>query len=153
MDIDSLARFLKIANKNMYASETAKKTPSQIPESRDYEYSEGDFLCHDTYFGETNFISENIVYKKGKPSWGVNYYGYNLVQDITEAELDKVLRGALKQDYNDVIPVRGPKIYKIENLEYQNNVEGDLTRFEGKEKIFRDGKQIYYAVYHGGLIK
>ncbi len=153
MDIELLSGFLKKANKSTYASETAKKAKSSRLESRDYEYSEGNLLYHDTYFGGTNFIGEEIVYENGKPAWGMNYYGSTIDPVITEAEIDKSLRGALKQDYDDIIPVRGPRVYKIDNLEYTNNVSGDLSKFEGKEEITKDGKLIYSALFHGGLIK
>ena len=153
MDIKSLANFLKTAKKNTYASEAAKKVESQRPASRDYEYSEGPFVYHDTYFGGTSFIGEEIVYENGKPAWGMNYYGCTIDPTITEAEIDKSLRGALKQDYDDIIPVRGPRVYKIDNFEYRNNVSGDLSKFEGKEEITKDGKLIYSALFHGGLIK
>jgi hypothetical protein len=152
MNIKSLSNFLKIAKKNTYASESAKKVESQRFKSSDYEYSEGNFIYHDTYFGKTNFIGEEIVYENNKPIWGMNYNGYVLDKNTTEIEIDKSLRGALKQDFNDLIPIRGPKYYKIENLEYKNNIEGSLTRFEGKEEIYKNNKLIYYAIFHGGLI-
>ena len=152
MNPEKLSEFLKIAKKYTYASETAKRVSPERRGSKDYEYTEGEFVYHDTYFGGTDFIGEEIVYEKGKPVWGMNYNGYVLDENITESEIDKSLRGALKQDYNDVIPVRGPKSFKIENYEYKNDVSGGLERFEGKEEIFKDGKLIYRALFHGGVI-
>jgi len=153
MDIRTLTVFLKQANKATYASEKAKKVVSLRPGSRDYEYSEGHLTYHDTYFGGAYFIGEEIVYEHDKPMWGMNYNGFVIDETVTEAEIDKSLRSALKQDYDDMIPVRGPKNYKIENYEYKNSITGDLSRFEGREDIFKDGKLIYYAVFHGGMIK
>ncbi len=126
---------------------------SQRLKSNDYEYSEGDFIYHDIYFGGVNFIGEEIVYENKKPVWGMNYNGYVFDKNITEAEIDKSLRGALRQDYEDIIPVRGPKSYKIENFEYRNNVNGNLNQFEGREEIYKNNKLIYSAFFHGGLIK
>lgn len=153
MTINELSSFLKIAKKNTYALETAKKSPSQRPGSKDYEYLEGDFVYHDTYFGGVNFIGEEIVYEKDEPFWGMNYNGYVVDETITEAEIDKSLRGALKQEYVDIIPVRGPKNFKIENYEYKNTVSGELDRFAGREEIFKDSQLIYFALFHGGMIK
>lgn len=153
MNIENLSNFIKTAKKNTYASETVKKTLSQRPSSKDYEYAEGEFIYHDTYFGGVSFIGEEIVYENQKPIWGMNYNGYVIDKTITEAEIDKSLRGALKQNYDDVIPVRGPKYFKIENYEYKNNVSGKLDRFEGREEILKDGVIIYHAIFHGGLIK
>ena len=153
MNLNKFTNFLKIAKKNTYASETTKNVISQRPNSKDYEYSEGEFLYHDTYFGSRDFIGEEIVYEREKPIWGMNYKGYVVDDSITENEIDKALRTAFKQDYDDIIPVRGPKNFKIKNYEYKNNVLGGLDKFEGGEEILKDGKLIYQGIFHGGLIK
>ncbi|MEK7593950.1 MAG: DUF5680 domain-containing protein [Patescibacteria group bacterium] len=153
MDIKNLSNFLKRAKKNTYASETAKKDISQRPGSEDYEYKEGEFVYHDTYFGRVNFIGEEVVYKKGKPIWGMNYNGHVVGGGIAEADINKSLRVALRQDYDDMIPVRGPRYFRVENYEYKNNVSGGLDEFEGREEILKNGKRIYRALFHGGLIK
>ncbi len=153
MNLDNLTNFLKTAKKNTYASETAKKVISQRPGSKDYEYSEGEFLYHDTYFGEINFIGEEIVYEREKPIWGMNYNGHVVDENADEKDIYTFLRKALIQDYDDIIPVRGPKNFKIENYEYKNNISGGLDRFEGREEILKGGKLVYYAIFHGGLIK
>jgi len=59
----------------------------------------------------------------------------------------------LKQLPDDIIPVRGPKKFVIENYTYINKITGKIERFEGREEVKKDGKLIYYAVFHGGLIK
>lgn len=153
MDIRTLSDFLKTAKKHTYASETAVKIPSARLGSKDYEYSDGALTYHDTYFGGVQFIGEEVVYEGGVPQWGMNYNGYVVDSSVTEAEIDKSLRGALKQDYDDVIPVRGPRKFSVENYEYTNSVDGNLERFEGREEVKKDGKLIYYAVFHGGVIK
>lgn len=153
MNPNNLTNFLKIAKKNTYASETAKKVNSQRLGSQDYEYREGEFLYHDTFFGSRDFIGEEIVYKKEKPIWGMNYNGFIVDKNTDEKDIYTFLRKALAQDYDGIIPIRGPKNFKIENYEYKNNVSGGLDRFEGREEILKDKKLIYYAIFHGGLIK
>lgn len=153
MITSELSDFLKKAKKYTYASEKAKKVASARPRSKDYEYADGPWIYHDTYFGGTHFIGEEIVYRDSKPLWGMNYNGYVVDESVSEEEIDKSLRGALKQDYVDIIPVRGPRNYKVENYEYKNNVDGNLARFLGREEVFKAGKLIYYAVFHGGFIK
>ncbi len=153
MTIEELTKFLKVAKKNTYASETAKKSPSQRPGSNDYEYVEGNLTYHDTYFGGRGFIGEEVVYENGIPQWAMNYNGYVVDPSVVEVEIDKSLRAALKQDSVDMIPVRGPKSFKAENYEYKNAITGGLDRFEGREEIFKDGALIYYAIFHGGLIQ
>ncbi|MFA5838433.1 MAG: DUF5680 domain-containing protein [Candidatus Paceibacterota bacterium] len=155
MNLDKLTNFLKTAKKNTYAFETAKKVISQRLGSKDYEYKEGEFVYHDTYFGSRDFIGEEIVYESEKPIWGMNYNGFILDENenIDEKEVYSFLRKALIQDYNDIIPVRGPKNFKIENYEYKNNISGTLGKFGGREEILKDENVIYYAIFHGGFIK
>ncbi|TSD03354.1 MAG: hypothetical protein Athens071416_35 [Parcubacteria group bacterium Athens0714_16] len=153
MNLNKLTNFLKTAKKNTYASEKAKRITSQKSGSKDYEYKEGEFLYHDTYFGSHDFIGEEIIYENGKPIWGMNYNGYIIDEKENEKDIYIFLRKALAQDYDDIIPVRGPKNFKIENYEYKNNTLGTLGKFEGREEILKDGKLIYYAIFHGGFIK
>ena len=153
MDTTRLSNFLKKAKRSTYASEKAQKVISLRPGSKDYEYSDNPFVYHDTYFGGVHFIGEEVVYENKSPIWAMNYNGYVTDSNVTEKEIDKSLRAALKQEWKDIIPVRGPREYSIENYKYTNTVRGDLSRFEGKEEVTKDGKLIYYAVFHGGLIK
>ncbi len=153
MNIKQLSDFLKIAKKNTYASGKAQKVASTRPKSKDYEHTEGNIVYHDTYFGANYFIGEEIAYENGEPVWGMNYNGYVLDDNITEAEIDKTLRVALQGESGDLIPVRGPERFAVEDYEYTNTVTGTLERFEGREEIKKAGRLIYYAIYHGGLIK
>lgn len=54
-------------------------------------------IYHDTYFGGTQFIGEEVVYEAGseKPMWGMNYYGVTLDHELSEEAMDKALRPAL----------------------------------------------------------
>ena len=51
-------------------------------------------IYHDTYFGGTNFIGEE-VYLYNKIDWVMNYYGVTLDEKISEDAMDSVLRPAL----------------------------------------------------------
>jgi len=79
-----LEAFLKEANINTYANEKIEKTASLRPSSKDYHFEKGDLTYHDTYFGTTKFLGEEIIYKAGKPAWGMNYYGFTLDPKINE---------------------------------------------------------------------
>jgi len=57
------------------------------------------------------------------------------------------------QEYDDIIPVRGPRSFKNNEFEYRNEVKGDLANFEGEEQILYNNKMVYKVVYHGGLVK
>ncbi len=151
----NLSEFLIEAKKQTYANENVKKQLSSRKGSHDYEYSNGNMLYHDTYFGGTNFMGEEVVYEQDDtPIWGMNYYGVTLDETLSEEAVDKALRPALMQVGNDdVIPVRGPKEYINGEYRYTFNVLGNLDYFEGEETIYKDGKKVYVLKCHGGTIK
>jgi hypothetical protein len=148
-----LASFLRAANKSTYANKDASKTTSTRLWSEDYHFEQDDLIFHDTYFGDRDFIGEEIVYKDGKPVWGMNYYGYVLKPSTSEKEVYGFLKKALLQEYSDAIPVRGASVYSECGWKYTNKQEGDLSRFNGTEDIYKDDKLVYCAHYHGGAIE
>lgn len=152
---NELYSFLIEAKKQTYANENVKKLASSRKGSHDYEYSNGDMLYHDTYFGGTYFMGEEVVYKSNDtPIWGMNYYGVTIDDDLSEDAIDKALRPALMLvGSDDVIPVRGPKEYVNGDYKYTFNVSGDLENFEGVESIYKSDKQVYELKCHGGIIK
>ena len=153
--MDNLFNFLIEAKKQTYANENIKKQNSTRKGSNDYEYSNGDMLYHDTYFGGTNFIGEEVVYKNSDtPIWGMNYYGVTLDKSLSEEAMDKALRPALmKVGTDDLIPVRGPREYINGEYRYTFAVSGNLDYFEGEESIYKNDKKIYVLKCHGGIIK
>ncbi len=150
---EELADFLSAANKATYANKEAPKSASLRPSSEDYHFEQGDLTYHDTYFGARDFLGEEIVYKTEKPVWGMNYYGYVLDPSAPTKNVYAILRNALMQEYDDILPVRGPREYVEEAGKYENQVDGTLDRFLGEERIYSDGKLIYRCWYHGGSIE
>lgn len=150
-----LHNFLIEAKKQTYANENVKKQLSSRKGSFDYEYSSNNMIYHDTYFGGTNFMGEEVVYEENDtPIWGMNYYGVTLDQTLSEEAVDKALRPALMQvGSDDIIPVRGPKEYINGNYKYIFNVSGNLDYFEGEETIYKNEKKVYVLKCHGGVIK
>ncbi len=150
-----LSEFLIEAKKQTYANENVKKQLSSRKGSYDYEYSNGRMLYHDTYFGGTDFMGEEVVYEQDDtPIWGMNYYGITLDKSLCEEAMDKALRPALMQvGSDDTIPVRGPKEYVNGKYKYIFDVSGSLDNFEGEESIYIDDKKVYVLKCHGGIIK
>lgn len=150
-----LYAFLIDAKKQTYANENVKKQESTRRGSHDYEYSSNGMTYHDTYFGGTNFMGEEVVYESDNtPIWGMNYYGVTLDSSLSEEAIDKALRPALMQVGNDdTIPVRGIKEYVNGDYKYIFNVTGSLDYFEGEESIYKNNKKIYTLKCHGGTIK
>ncbi len=153
---NDLYNFLIEAKKQTYANEKVKKVISTRKGSYDYEYANNKMIYHDTYFGGTNFMGEEVVYLDDKtPIWGMNYYGVTFDESLSEEVIDKVLRPALMQvgTHKDIIPLRGPKEYINEEYRYNFKVNGDLNYFEGIETIYKNNEKIYELKCHGGLIK
>lgn len=152
---NDLYSFLITAKKQTYANKNIKKVSSSRNGSFDYEYSNGEMTYHDTYFGGTKFIGEEIVYTSDNSLvWGMNYYGVTLNENLSEELLDNVLRPALmKVGEDNILPIRGPKEYINNEYRYTFEVIGDLECFEGIETIYRNNEKIYVLKCHGGIIK
>ena len=153
MDHTELTDFLHAANKATYANREAPKAKPLRPSSEDYHFEKDDLAYHDTYFGSRDFIGEEVVYKTEKPVWAMNYYGFVLNDDISTADAYKILRSALMQEYDDILPVRGPREYSEGEYTYRNSVEGYLDRFMGTEEILLSSEVIYQCWYHGGMVR
>lgn len=150
-----LEEFLIEAKKNTYANENGEKIASSRLNSHDYEYSVGDMIYHDTYFGGVKFMGEEVVYFKNEVLWGMNYYGLTLDENLGEEAMDKVLRPALMLvgSDNSVIPVRGPHEYVNGEYRYKFMVDGTMECFNGIETIYKNDIKIYELRCTGGLIK
>lgn len=77
--LDDLYNFLIEAKQQTYANKNVEKSISTRKGSSDYEYSSNGMTYHDTYFGGTHFMGEEVVYLSSNiPIWGMNYYGVTL---------------------------------------------------------------------------
>ena len=152
---DKLIDFLVKAKKQTYANGNSKKVESSRLNSSDYEYTDGKMTYHDTYFGGTDFIGEEVVYdERQKAIWAMNYHGATLNDDLGEEAVDDALRPALmKVGEDDVLPLRGPKEFVNGEYKYTFEVTGDLDKFEGKESIVRGNEKVYSLLCHGGKIR
>lgn len=159
-DYETFIKFLIKAKKSTYANENIEKVKSSRLGSADYHYEEKisnkKYVYHDTYFGGIKFMGEEVVYiESDKPLWGMNYYGVTFDDTHGEEAMDKALRPALMKVGEDkkVIPVRGVSRLENNGYIYTFEVTGDMERFDGIEKIFKDNKLIYELHCSGGLIK
>lgn len=153
MNIGVLHAFLREANLNTYANESVKKATALRPGSMDYHFQKGNLTYHDTYFGATKFIGEEIVYENDKPVWGMNYYGFTVSEEMSEGLFDAILRPALMSGSGDNIPVRGPKEFAQGEWKYTFTAEGNLDNFTGIEEISKEGELVCRLYCHGGFIK
>ena len=160
MDDSLLTRFLVSAKKMTYANATIEKVNASRLGSNDYHYEaeiEGEIMkYHDTYFGTTKFIGEEVVYRESEvPKWGMNYYGVTLDENATEEMMDKVLRTALSKvgEDNTVLPLRGPSHFENGEYTYTFTSNGTIENFTGIEQVFKGGELIFELHCHGGSIE
>lgn len=157
---NNLEKFLIEAKKQTYANSNIEKGKSSRLGSSDYHYEKEiagqKFIYHDTYFGGTKFMGEEVVYCDSSiPVWGMNYYGVTLDESLSEEAMDKALRPALMRVGEDdsVLPVRGPSRFENDGYIYSFKVSGTLDYFDGVEEIYRNDKLIYKLTCHGGIIQ
>lgn len=147
----ALETFIVCAKQRTYAGDGPKLLPYRLG-SRDLQYAEGDWAYHDSYFGERDFIGQEIVYFQGQPVWGMNYFGMILHPDkITAAQAGAMLKKSFSRLYLEG-RFLGAFAHQEGALRYVDQNEGDVRAFRGKEQISRDGEVVYELVYHGGLL-
>ena len=153
-------KFLIKAKKQTYANSNAKKVTSSRLGANDYQFEEEidgkSMKYHDTYFGGTCFMGEEVLYCQDNiPIWGMNYYGVTLDKKLSEEAMDKALRPALMHVGEDasVLPVRGPSQYQNGEYRYSFKNMGNIESFTGIEEIYKNDKLIFRLHCHGGMIQ
>jgi hypothetical protein len=114
---------------------------------------EGDWAYHDSYFGESDFLGQEIVYYQMIPVWGMNYYGRLLRPDLATAEqMGRMIMTSLSKMYEENRFLGG-----FEHIEgrfkYIDSSDGEVSAFQGTESIYLNDELVYRLVYHGGLIQ
>jgi len=146
---DSLTSFLLNARKNTYAGNAGEIIPL-LEGSRQFEFKEKEFLYRDIFnIGNNKYAGLETIYHKSKPVWSMSYYGN--FENLTEKEVDTILRKALSEKWDRVRLWNNVK-YKIDEYEYSNNGSGNIDELDGSEKLEKNGETVYYFYYAGGLI-
>ena len=147
-----LNNFLVKAKTRTYAS-VGEGGEENLPDGgKELEYSEGNFLYRDRYYGFNPFIGEEVVFENGEVIWGMNYYGGVLGSQISAIEVYRFLQKAMKLVKEDR-PYRGPSNYIEGEFEYVEKSEGSIERVIGSEIILFRGEEVYKLYYHGGKIR
>ena len=152
VDIDKLEAFIVRAKAATYVGDGEHAAPSRLA-SQDLRFSVGQWMYHDSYFGGSDFIGEEVVYFDGKPIWAMNYYGRILRDDLlTAAEAGQMIKVSLSHMYSEARFLGGFE-YTQNDLTYIDTSEGSPASFHGREFIRRAQDIAYELVYHGGLIR
>ncbi|MFA6094628.1 MAG: DUF5680 domain-containing protein [Candidatus Paceibacterota bacterium] len=147
-----IKKFIVEANKKGYAAGGAARIKKEKDHSKTISYVRGDWKYHDNYFGGEPYGGREVVFFKGKPVWMMTYYGW--VNGGVELEpvysfLQEALRAIPENN-----PYRGPKLHENDsvNMIYHNIWGGDAAQFSGEERIMQGKKEVYRAMYMGGLV-
>ena len=131
-------------------------------------YENGDWRMQDTFYGGHPYAGQEIIYYQGQAVWGLHYRGWVLGKATQPQAVYQFLKEALLVA-PEAYPYRGPVEYQNNDNPgyiYTNKWEGDITNFEGSERIVdgaalvelspagesaQDGT-IYRGLYFGGLV-
>ena len=150
--LEELEAFIVAAKAAAYVGSGTPVAPLR-PGSHDLEHSAGDFAYHDTYFGGSDFVGEEVVYWRGAPVWSENYFGRILEPDlITAQRTGQVIKSSLTKMYAEGRFLGGFQA-SDGDCAYHDTSTGDAAWFQGREWIERDGRTVYELYYHGGLIR
>lgn len=154
LDVE-LFRFLVTAKQKTYAAQDVSevRTKSMLPGSTQLEWTDGDWLYRDVYYGSTRFVGQETIFRGGKPIWSMCYSG-GILPDANldqAAHLYAVLKQALTQVTIDR-PYRGPEKFVDGDYCYETTIDGNPNLFDGLEKISLDNKRQYELVFSGGQL-
>lgn len=152
LPLAELELFIVRAKQHTYAGDGPKLLPYRLG-AHDLQYTEGDWAYHDSYFGESDFIGQEIVYYERRPVWGMNYFGIILRPDkITAAQAGAMIKRSLTRLYQEG-RFLGEFAHQEGALRYVDHNEGDVRSFHGREQISTDDEIVYELIYHGGLVR
>lgn len=150
--IPELTAFIVQAKSATYIGGGATAAPSRVG-SHDLEFVAGEYTYRDSYFGGTDFIGQEVVWKGGVPVWAMNYYGYILRPDLIDGQrAGLTIKAALSAMYSENRFLGGFR-WTGPHGDYEDDSTGDTGRFHGRERILCDAVEAYALDYCGGLIK
>jgi Domain of unknown function (DUF5680) len=152
IDTTELNTFIVRAKANTYVGGGEHSASSRLG-SHDIRFSDGEWAYHDSYFGGSDFLGEEVVYFAGRPVWAMNYYGRILRVDLlTAAQAGQIIKASLSRMYKEGRFLGGFR-FSENNFTYVDDSEGAVDCFHGRESIIRRKETAYELLYHGGLIK
>jgi len=149
IDVVKLQEFILKASRATYASGDASIKEKQEDGSTTIRFQDGEYRFHDNYFGGEPYGGREVVFLNNKAVWMMVYYGF--VDSSVEAkDVYPFLMTSLSNSTVEM-PYRGPEVYEEGTFRYENTLVGDVAKFSGTEKIYKDGVCVYEASYLGGF--
>ena len=123
------------------------------PGSNDLSWSEGEWRYLDSYFGGTDFLGQEVLWRKHEPVWAMNYYGQVLRPDLIDGErAGATIKAALAAMYGEGRFLGGFD-WQGPFGRYIDKNQGNVASFKGREVIEVEGVEAYALDYFGGLVK
>ncbi len=148
--MNQLKKFIYNASRATYASGDNSIKQKQLDGSTTILFEEGDYKFHDNYFGGEPYGGREVVFLNNKPIWMMVYYG-EVYDGFSTKEVYPFLIESLSNNTEE-LPYRGPEEYENDIWRYENVFGGDIEKFSGIEKIYKDEVCVYEARYMGGLV-
>ena len=149
----ALEQFIVDAKAACYVGGKAAEPQGSRLAAHDLRYECGPFRYLDSYFGGTDFIGQEVVWKDGSAVWALNYYGRIIDPDRLDAEkAGSIIKQALIALYQQNRFLGGFS-FQHSLGEYIDESIGDVASFQGVERILVNDRLAYRLDYHGGLIK
>jgi hypothetical protein len=145
--------FLIAAKRHCYAGSDDNTSVLRplLAGSMQLDWSQGDWLYRDIYFGMEHFSGMEVVIHAGLPLWSMVYSGGVLAGAKDVRGLFAFLRTALRA-LPAKLPLRGPSRFEHGSAIYRMQVTGAIDRFNGQEDIQIDGRACYALSFSGGVI-
>lgn len=152
MTADELNTVIVRAKAATYVGGGLKAEPSR-PGSHDLGWSEGDWRYLDSYFGGTDFLGQEVLWRGPEPVWAMSYYGYIKRPDLLDGvRAGETIKAALTAMYGEGRFLGGFD-WAGPHGRYRDRSEGGVEQFRGREVIWVDGTEAYALDYFGGLVK
>ncbi|KKB84915.1 XRE family transcriptional regulator [Devosia limi DSM 17137] len=152
MNIIELNRFIVAAKQGCYVG-GGERTVASRTGSHDLVWRDGDWHYRDSYFGGTDFIGQETMWRGDEPVWAMNYYGFIIRPDLMDGtRAGETIKAALSLMYEEGRFLGGFS-WSGPHGRYVDKSDGDVAQFFGREAILCDGIEAYALHYHGGLIR
>jgi hypothetical protein len=147
-----LEEFIVEAKAAAYVGNGSPEGQSRVS-SHDVGYQRAPWRYLDSYFGGTDFLGQEVVWRDDLPIWAMNYYG----RILDDSAIDAVIAGSIIKESLAALYRQGRFLggfeYTAKGYKYVDQNTGAAASFLGVEQIYRGDQEVYRLDYHGGLIR
>lgn len=152
MTVAELTAIIVAAKAATYVGDGLNVAASR-PGAHDLAWESGDWRYLDSYFGGTDFIGQEVLWRGGEPVWAMNYYGYIKRPELIDGRrAGATIKAALSAMYGEGRFLGGFD-WTGPHGRYLDRSEGNTGQFRGREVILVEGVEAYALDYFGGLVK